>query len=391
MIQNCIYAIEKKSFALYNTDMQKILIFGGAFDPPHKEHVEMCKRAMAQLNADRLVIVPTYSPPHKSAGYLDFSTRCELISLAFDYVDFVIDDIENVRKKDNYSACILPLLKEKYGDIVYLIGGDSLEYLPTWYKPEDLVKVCPIAVCARDGYDDIKAVAEKLKKSIGGEYVFVDYMGKDVSSSVIRAKLLLGEKPDEIDGKVYNYICKNGLFDEFKNTVNKLKSYQTEDLFAHSKAVVLTAIGLNSKHHLNLDFRKVFLAALLHDNAKQRPSADGLNIPQDSIGTPVLHQFLGAEKARRDFNVTDEEILSAIRCHTTAKAEMSTLEKLIYTADSLSFDRQYKPIPEMRAIAERNFEEGFYAVLRYTYEKVRSKGGEIYPLTVDAKEYYLGK
>lgn len=70
---------------------------------------------------------------------------------------------------------------------------------------------------------------------------------------------------------------------------------------------------------------------------------------------------------------------------------MSTLEKLIYTADSLSFDRQYKPIPEMRAIAERNFEEGFYAVLRYTYEKVRSKGGEIYPLTVDAKEYYLGK
>lgn len=369
--------------------MQKTLVFGGAFDPPHKEHVEMCKRAMMQTGADKLVIVPTYFPPHKSVGYLDFQSRCELIKLAFSEFDFVIDDIENVRKKDNYSAYVLPKLKEKYGDIVYLIGGDSLRYLPTWYSPEDVVRICPIAVCARSGYGDVSMIAENVKKNIGGEYVIVDYAGKNVSSSVIRAKLLLGDRPEEIDDKVYDYINKNGLFDEYGKMVQKLRSYQSESLFEHSKAVVLTAVYLNSKHHLNLKFEKIFVAALLHDNAKQRLSIDGLDVPSDCMGTPVLHQFLGAEKAVRDFDVKDGEILSAIRCHTTAKANMSMLDKLIYTADSLSFDRQYAPIPELRDIAERDFEQGFLAVLRYTYEKVRKNSDAIYPLTIEAKDCYL--
>ncbi|MDE7097345.1 MAG: hypothetical protein K2O47_07630, partial [Muribaculaceae bacterium] len=59
-------------------DISKALIFGGAFDPPHKEHVAMCKSAMKELGADKLVIVPTYMPPHKDAGFLSFEERCEL-------------------------------------------------------------------------------------------------------------------------------------------------------------------------------------------------------------------------------------------------------------------------------------------------------------------------
>ena len=136
--------------------MEKTLIFGGAFDPVHKEHVAMCKSAMQELGISKLVLVPTVTPPHKSAGFLSFQDRCDLLKVAFEGVDFVIDDIENAREKDNYSALTLPILKEKYGDIVYLIGGDSLEYFDTWYHPEKIVQVCPIAVCAREGYDDIR-------------------------------------------------------------------------------------------------------------------------------------------------------------------------------------------------------------------------------------------
>ncbi|MDE5601960.1 MAG: nicotinate-nicotinamide nucleotide adenylyltransferase, partial [Clostridia bacterium] len=111
--------------------MAKTLIFGGAFDPPHEEHVHICKAALAELGADRLVIVPTYQPPHKSAGYLSFDERCSLIRKAFSGVDFVIDDIEYQRGTDNCAYKVLPLLKEKYGDIVYLIGGDSVRHFDT--------------------------------------------------------------------------------------------------------------------------------------------------------------------------------------------------------------------------------------------------------------------
>ena len=105
----------------------------------------------------------------------------------------------------------------------------------------------------------------------------------------------------------------------------------------------------------------------------------------------MLHQFLGAEKARRDFGIEDEDVLDAIRYHTTAKADMTMLEKLVYTADSLSFDRMYEPIPRLREIAMRNFDEGFKAVLGYTYDKVTKSGKPMHPLTKQAVEFYLDK
>lgn len=375
---------------MYNRDMEKTLVFGGAFDPVHKEHVAMCKSAMLRLGISKLVLVPTVTPPHKSAGFLSFEQRCDLLKIAFDGVNFVIDVIENVRGKDNYSALTLPILKEKYGDIVYLVGGDSLEYFDTWYHPEAIVKVCPIAVCQREGFDDIAMRAQYLKQKFGGEFILLDYVGKDVSSSEVRAKLLMGDNPDEIDEKVLCEIRKKGMFCEYREMAKQLHSYQPDELFAHSKAVVLTAMRLNSRHNLKQDFTKVFLACFLHDNAKKRPSLDGFDVPLDAVGTPVLHQFLGAEKARRDFGITDESILDAIRYHTTAKANMTMLEKLVYTADSVSFDRTYEPIPQIREIAMRDFDEGFKAVLKYTYDKVSASGKPMHPLTLDAVKCYLG-
>ena len=112
-------------------------------------------------------------------------------------------------------------------------------------------------------------------------------------------------------------------------------------------------------------------------------------MPSDSIGTSVLHQFLGAEKARRDFGVVDEDVISAITVHTTACKDMSILQKLIYTADSTSYDREYEPIPLLREIGDRDFEEGFRAVLEYTHHKLLKAQKSIYPLTLEAIKQYL--
>lgn len=371
--------------------MATTVIFGGAFDPPHIEHMAMCKAAMQQLGADSLVIVPTYMPPHKSEGFLSYEDRVDLIKIAF--AEFgqrlIIDNIENERKNDNYSSEVLPLLKQKYGDIVYLIGGDSLEFMSTWHQPRQIAECCPIAVAGREGYENTATMAAELKASIGGEYILLDYIGADVSSAQIKARLLMGEPCDSINPLVAQEIKKRGLFEDYRAHVDRLKCYQSPQLYAHSKSVVLRAVDFNSKHHLQQDFRKVFLAALLHDNAKQRPSLDGLKVPVDSIETPVLHQFLGAEKARRDFGIEDKDILDAIRYHTTAKADMTMLEKLIYTADSLSDDRTYAPIPTLREIAKADFDKGFRSVLKYTYLKIIAKGKGMYPLTEQAAQYYL--
>ena len=370
----------------------RTIVFGGAFAPPHKEHVKMCESAVKELGAERLVIVPTFQPAHKIEHYLDFETRKELCALAFDGIakEVVIDEIEKERGKNNYSAYVLPILAEKYGDIVYLVGSDSLQYFDRWREPEKVAKACKIAVCSREGFLSAEEVAKSAGKKYGKEnFVALKYIGSDVSSSMIKTKLLLGEEADELPACVNDYIKSHNLYTKYKDFVERLKSYQTDELFFHSKSVVKRAVDFNSKHILLQDFDKVFLAALLHDNAKQRKSLDGLSVPEDSIGTPVLHQFLGAEKARRDFGIEDEEILDAIRYHTTAKADMTMLEKLIYTADSLSDDREYEPIPAIRAIAIQDFEKGFKAILKYTYDKIAARGTGMYPLTEDAYRYYI--
>ena len=115
---------------------------------------------------------------------------------------------------------------------------------------------------------------------------------------------------------------------------------------------------------------------------------DGLDIPKDAIGSPVLHQFLGAEKAKRDFGVEDEDILNGIRYHTSAKADMTIFEKLIYTADSVSEDRAYEPIPKIREIALKDFNKGFLTVLKHTYFSIIDRGLPMYKLTQEAYDYY---
>ena len=369
----------------------KTIIFGGSFDPPHVEHIEMCKEAVREFNPDRVVIVPTYYPPYKTQGYLPFETRCELCKVAFKDIckEVIIDEIEKDMEGKNYASIILPILKEKYEDIAYIIGGDSLERFYTWYEPQKVVQTCPLIVVPRNHYKDVNVLVEKYKKEIGGEYYVINYVGDHCSSSILKAKLLLHIATDEdIPANVLDFIKKNGLFDEYDSILEQLKSYQTDDLFNHSIQVALMAVTLNTRADLRLDFEKVFKSALLHDNAKQRKSIDGLDVPEDAIGTPVLHQFLGAEKARRDFGIEDEDILNGIRYHTSAKPDMTLFEKLIYTADSVSMDREYDPIPKIREVVFKDFNEGFLCVLKHTYDSLIKRGIPIYNLTEKAYNFY---
>lgn len=367
------------------------VVFGGAFDPPHLEHAKALRCAVGTLGAKRVVVLPTSLPPHKGDGFLSFDERAELCRIAFSDVGakVIVDDEERRRGKDNYAYILLEIMKERYGNIVYLIGGDSLRDLHAWKHPEKILGICPVEVAPREGCGDAEEQAARAKELYGGEIFTLPFMGDNVCSGRVKAKLLLGDECPELDRRVAEFISKRGLFSKYTATVEKLRGFESEELFLHSKQVVLRAADLNSRHNLGEDFEKVFVAALLHDNAKERPSLDGLEVPADSVGTPVLHQFLGAEKAARDFGVEDRDILEAIRVHTTAKAGMSVFEKLIYTADSTSYDREYDPIPALREIADEDFEQGFLAVLAYTYRKLVKKGGAIYPLTEEAVRYYL--
>lgn len=370
---------------MYYTLYMKTLIFGGAFDPPHREHLNILLEASKAANFDRVVIVPTFNPPHKDDSVIDFDTRVLLIDKLFKKsgINYIVDDIEKRRGDSNYAVEVVAALKEKYaGELYYLIGGDSLINIETWHKPELLFPLATLVVCGREGYVGLGQKIDYLQNKYGAKIIKINYIGSEISSSLLRLRLNL-----KLDADVDGIELIKDRFNKYDSVLNQLKSYQSDDLYFHSRAVAYRAVEIARHHRLNIDLNKAFLAGLLHDNAKQRLSLDGFDVPSDAVGSPVLHQFLGSLKAERDFGIEDIDILSAINYHTTGKADMTTLEKLIYCADMLSEDRPC--IENLLKVIMTDFEIGFRSCLASSYFYVLSKKRGMYPLTQQAFDYYI--
>lgn len=375
--------------------MAKTIVFGGSFDPVHVEHTNILKAAVRELCADKVIVVPTKNPPHKSASKTPFSDRAEMARIAFSKVpaNVIVDDIENRNDGVNYSSDNLPVLEKKYGKFVYVIGGDSLLALESWHEPEFIVRNFEIAVFDREGYQSAKDKAAELNEKWNGKIRILEYVGKEVDSHTIRDRLMLKADVSGLDENVGRYIKSRNLYSEFFLCVDTAATYLDAKRLVHSKNTALVALSLNRNFCPKIDEDKVLLAGLLHDVGKmydktELPKNIINAIPSDSIGTPVQHQFVSAEIVKNDFHISDEDVLNAIRFHTTGRENMSQFEKLIYVSDLISYERNFQGVESLRKAVYNDFEKGFITCLTYSRDYVVETGREVYPLTDKAINFY---
>lgn len=375
--------------------MAKTIVFGGSFDPVHVEHTNILKAAVRELYADKVIVVPTKNPPHKSASKTPFSDRAEMARIAFSKVsaNVIVDDIENRNDGVNYSSDNLPVLEKKYGKFVYVIGGDSLLALESWHEPEFIVRNFEIAVFDREGYQSAKDKAAELNEKWNGKIRILEYVGKEVDSHTIRDRLMLKADVSGLDENVGRYIKSRNLYSKFFPYVDKAATYLDAKRLVHSKNTALVALSLNRNFCPKIDEDKVLLAGLLHDVGKmydktELPENIINAIPSDSIGTPVQHQFVSAEIVKNDFHISDEDVLNAIRFHTTGRENMSQFEKLIYVSDLISYERNFQGVESLRKAVYNDFEKGFITCLTYSRDYVVETGREVYPLTDKAINFY---
>lgn len=375
--------------------MAKTIVFGGSFDPVHVEHTNILKAAVRELCADKVIVVPTKNPPHKSASKTPFSDRAEMARIAFSQVpaNVIVDDIENRNDGVNYSSDNLPVLEKKYGKFVYVIGGDSLLALESWHEPEFIVRNFEIAVFDREGYQSAKDKAAELNEKWNGKIRILEHVGKEVDSHTIRDRLMLKADVSGLDENVERYIKSRNLYSEFFPYVDKAATYLDAKRLVHSKNTALVALSLNRNFCPKIDEDKVLLAGLLHDVGKIYDKTELPNniqnvIPKDSIGTPVQHQFVSVEIVKNDFHISDEDVLNAIRFHTTGRENMSQFEKLIYVSDLISYERNFQGVESLRKAVYNDFEKGFITCLTYSRDYVVETGREVYPLTDKAINFY---
>ena len=176
----------------------------------------------------------------------------------------------------------------------------------------------------------------------------------------------------------------------------KLKKVQDKDRYEHTKGVMYTAGCLAMAY--GYDMQKAMLAGLLHDCAKCIPNKKKLkmcsqhHIPVSEFEQEhpfLLHAKLGAYVAKAKYDVTDENILSAITWHTTGKPEMTLLEKIVYIADYIEPKRDKAPnLAIVRKLAFQDLDECMYKILGDTLAYLEENPKDIDNATKDALLYY---
>lgn len=169
----------------------------------------------------------------------------------------------------------------------------------------------------------------------------------------------------------------------------KMTYQQAEDMvrrtlspkrFQHTMNVKKLAVRM--AQHYGVNTEKAALAAVLHDSAKELPRTELLQIMQDNAiikkGTqnrpePVWHGICAAILAKTQWNVQDEEILSAIACHTTGKENMSKLDKILFLADMTSAERDYPGVEKLRSLEMQNLDKAMIQALKMTISFVEQK------------------
>lgn len=175
-----------------------------------------------------------------------------------------------------------------------------------------------------------------------------------------------------------------------------IKSRLSEHRYIHSVNVANAAARLAKLN--GADEEKACLAGILHDVMKEAPlevqyeyiKKNGENLSFAELHNPaVIHQMSGAAFCRLELGITDDEILLPIRFHTTGHSNMSLAEKIIYTADFISAERDYPDVEVMRTLTEKSIDDAMIYSIKYTVNKLILNTQLVHPDTLNCYNYLL--
>jgi nicotinate-nucleotide adenylyltransferase len=172
----------------------KILIFGGTFNPIHNGHLILAEHCINEEGFDKVVFIPTMNPYYKDT--LDFDTRLKMLKMAIkDNDKFAYSSIENKYNLEGKLYLILEKIsKLSDDDITILIGSDSLMNLDWWYKIDEILKNYKILVLKRDDEDEaISIKIAEYKEKYGADIKVLNNKRVEISSSMIREMIKNGK------------------------------------------------------------------------------------------------------------------------------------------------------------------------------------------------------
>jgi predicted HD superfamily hydrolase involved in NAD metabolism len=267
------------------------------------------------------------------------------------------------------------------GELHFVCGQDAAASFPRWKRPERLKKLAAWWYGVRP---DCRDEPPKFFKRVPGRF-------PAVSSTELRASLALGEDcGDLLLPEVEAYIQERGIYG--LALLKRLRETLKPPRYEHTLNVARLADALARRH--GVDAGKARLAGLLHDAGRRLPPPlvaeyvrkRRLKAPERDLTAALepmlLHAYVSEDLARREFGVTDEDVLSAIRKHTLGDETMSALDKVVYVADACSADRAHPGARETRELAFSDLDAAFERCLADKLHHALARRAWLHPLTI---------
>jgi nicotinate-nucleotide adenylyltransferase len=376
---------------------------GGTFNPPHLGHVRAAAAAAKELALDVLYVIPAGIPPHKELpeGGATGPQRLEMTRLAFAGIPGLqVLDWELRRTGKSYTADTVEALRDldPEGELWMLCGTDMFETLPEWRRGEWLMKTLHVAPYPRKAGEEarIDALTEEYRGEFGTPVRRVRMEPLEVSSTELRELLREGKGAGMLPLEVYRFILKNRLYGvrpQPDALWELAKPWYKESRIPHVLGCRETALRLARRWGADeLDAEN---AAILHDITKKMPVDQQLqycekrgiiNFSYRPEYEAALHAFSGAAAAALEFGVSPE-VENAVRWHTTGRADMSLLEKIIWLADYIEPNRVTPGVEEIRSLAESDLDEALRRALESSLRHLEENGWTPHPATREALDF----
>ena len=386
----------------------KIGIYGGTFNPIHTGHMHAAVQAIDTLGLDKLLMIPDRIAPHKQipSGSPSPEQRLEMLRIAVEgYEKIQVSDMELKREGKSYTYLTVEALREEYPDaeIFLLMGTDMFLSFHTWMNPDRITAQATLAVMYR-GEKGEEAKIEARKQEMEAAGVKVALIKNDtinISSTQLRRLIAFRCAGEFLPAGVGDYIREKRLYDsaaDWKNLpMEALEPIVIRLLNPNRVAHVLgcrdTAVELAK--HWGAEVDDAARAGILHDITKALDGPLQLTLCReygtilDEFGykyPKTLHALTGSLVAERIFG-ENEAVVSAICHHTTGKADMTLLEKLIYVADYMEPCRNFPGVEELRALAFSDITAALKLGLEMTLRHLANLGDEVSPASQAALEF----
>jgi len=197
----------------------RIGIFGGTFDPPHTGHKKYVDELSVRLSLDRLIVMPTATPPHKERKVSSAEDRMNMLRLLFRSSEGVeVSDLEISRGGRSYTYETVTLLHGMYPDdeLIFLVGSDMLLSFHTWRNPDIILSHVKICAVTRDDDIDESRLSEYINEYFPGQtdrFIVCGFDPVEISSTEIRDAIRNGESVEGLlDRQVIEYIKEKEVY-----------------------------------------------------------------------------------------------------------------------------------------------------------------------------------